>query len=127
MNCAFCDEEMVEFPLLSGLFTHVGFLNTEPGDQESSYCRRKLAAKLKELTPETIQDKLFLAKKLKDEIFDYISVTFPSGSKVRVDCERFRGFGVVDFYGEDTPFDKVPVKLENGNVWLYSVLDCKCV
>lgn len=49
---------------------------------------------------------------------------FPSGQRVMVDCERYRGEGTV-VMEDGTPPENLAVKLENGNVWYYPVHHCK--
>ena len=123
LNCEFCGEEFVE-DIVYGGYKHKGFVM----GNESVYCRRKMAAKLKELTPETIKDKISLVKKLSGEIVEWKKKTFPKGTKVRVDCDRYKGPAEILYgYAMELPVDKIAVKLSNDGVWWYSVLDCKVV
>jgi hypothetical protein len=48
---------------------------------------------------------------------------FPPGTEVLVNCERYRGNGVV--VGEEHRPLVLPVKISNGNVWHYPVKACR--
>ena len=57
------------------------------------------------------------------ELSDFKGWRFAPGTQVTVDCERYKGPGVVaaDY---ECPVDKLPVRLENGNVWWYPLEAC---
>lgn len=46
---------------------------------------------------------------------------YKSGQFVRVNDARFRGIGMVSAYSSEVPPHKLPVRLENGNVWWYDL------
>lgn len=48
---------------------------------------------------------------------------FPTGSAVTVDAPSYHGAGFVASDG-DCPVHKLPVRLENGNVWWYPLVAC---
>lgn len=48
---------------------------------------------------------------------------FPVGTLVAVDSPRYEGLGVV-VTDASCPLSKLPVRIENGNVWYYEVTDC---
>lgn len=50
--------------------------------------------------------------------------TFPIGSIVSVDNERFHGLGIVS-RDETCPLDKLAVRVESLNVWWYPTEDCQ--
>lgn len=49
--------------------------------------------------------------------------TFPAGSVVAVNNERFHGVGIVAF-DETCPLEKLAVRVESLNVWWYPLEDC---
>jgi hypothetical protein len=46
--------------------------------------------------------------------------TFRSGMFVKVNCDRYHGYGFI-VRNSDCPPHVVPVKLENGNTWWYPI------
>lgn len=48
---------------------------------------------------------------------------YPTGKAVIVDAEKYHGQGIVDA-DSLCPITKIPVRLENGNVWYYDMSDC---
>lgn len=52
---------------------------------------------------------------------------FPQGSFVKVDAPTFHGVGFLDWRDYTGPYDKLPVKIENGNVWWYHIAHCERV
>lgn len=52
------------------------------------------------------------------------NATFPVGSLVQVESERFHGIGIVSI-DESCPLEKLAVRVESGNVWWYPVEDCQ--
>jgi hypothetical protein len=60
----------------------------------------------------------------KNELTEWKDKTFPIGSKVYVNAPRYIGDGIV---AKDSmcPMTQLPVKLENGNIWWYSLETCE--
>lgn len=74
---------------------------------------------------ESITDAVRKYREAWESLRDFRSRTYPQWAKVRVNAPTFRGLGVVQYKGQhDCPLDKVPVLLENGNVWWYHIEDC---
>ena len=71
LNCEFCGEEYVEDIVYRG-YKHKGFVM----GNESVYCRRKMVAKLKELTPKNTTEKLLLIDKLTKEVSSEILMSY---------------------------------------------------
>jgi len=56
----------------------------------------------------------------RDKLNEYRNDRFPCGAAVIVNCDRYRGPGVI----EDDPYcpiEQVAVTLPNGNCWWYSI------
>ena len=84
------------------------------------------------IKPEIMKRKIKSAHIVCDQISiltDYVNKIkhkeFPSGSKVKVDCDQYNGVGEVTYYNWDLPIDKIPVLLQNGNIWYYPFINCK--
>lgn len=52
------------------------------------------------------------------------NATFPVGSVVAVESERFHGIGIVSL-NESCPLEQLAVRVESLNVWWYPIEDCK--
>lgn len=48
---------------------------------------------------------------------------FPEGKSVQVDCDQYKGPGIV-VLRDGTPPNKLAVRLGNGNVWWYPIECC---
>lgn len=76
-----------------------------------------------EVTLETVSERYRTAKV---ELLQRNRLAFPLSSVVAVACPQYTGPGIVTME-DGCPPDKVPVRLENGNVWWYPVEACKRV
>lgn len=53
-------------------------------------------------------------------IVEQRSISFPDGSVVYVDCDKFHGYGIVRDIPECWP-DHVAVQVQSGNTWYYEM------
>lgn len=54
-------------------------------------------------------------------LHEYRMARYKSGQFVRVNDARFKGIGMVCAYSSEVPPHKLPVRLENNNVWWYDL------
>jgi hypothetical protein len=71
---------------------------------------------------------LKLYRNLTDLLLKARMKNFPHGSRVLVDCARYKGPGTaVVNCDKDVPLDQLSVQLDNGNVWWYPIECCAAV
>ena len=56
-----------------------------------------------------------------EALHKYRLARYKSGQFVLVNDDRFKGIGMVCAYSSEIPPHKLPVRLENGNVWWYDL------
>lgn len=54
-------------------------------------------------------------------LHEYRTARYKSGQFVRVNDARFKGVGMVCAYSSEIPPNKLPIRLENNNVWWYDL------
>lgn len=57
-----------------------------------------------------------------ESLHEYRMARYKVGQFVRVNDARFKGIGMVCAYSSEIPPHKLPVRLENDNVWWYDLL-----
>ena len=76
-----------------------------------------------EAMPVGIKDLLGRWHELTRLIREWKDSEFPIGAVVYVDCAQYKGHGIVSA-DRDCRDDRLPVRLQNGNVWWYPVEAC---